>query len=132
MVQVTNDYSIAWPLEEGKSSQTLINNMLVDLRQQGYTVVAERIESLIYQPLEELVTLNGKQCVMRRNLTEYEKVELTTSVLMSMVSEMVAEYGRMRRELGRNELIEDAIATAGEVLDSCKVWLGTHVMWSES
>lgn len=130
MPKVTSDYSIRWPLNPELSSQNLFNRMLQDLRDGGFSEVADEIERLSTERVEEEVVTGSQKFMMARYLTEYEKIEVLTGMFMAMVDNMVQEYGKLRREVGRSEDIEESIRLAHDVIMTCQAWLRTHVVFS--
>lgn len=130
MPKVTSDYSIRWPLNPELSSQNLFNRVLQDLRDGGFSEVADEIERLSTERIEEEVVTGSQKFMMARYLTEYEKIEILTGMFMAMVDNMVQEYGKLRREVGRSEDIEESIRLAHDVIMTCQAWLRTHVIFS--
>ena len=130
MSKLVNDYSMRWPLNPELSSQSLFNKVLGDLREGGFTEVADEIERLSTERVEEEVNTGNQKFLMGHYLTEYEKIEVLTGMFIAMVDSMIEDYGKLRREAGRSSEIEESIVLAQEVVMTCQVWLRTHVIFS--
>jgi hypothetical protein len=128
VAKLDNNYDLSLPLDKPADVLDLINQVLRDLRESEFHQTADKIEEIINGSVEERVTLVDRRgAMLSRKLTDYEKMELTATVFMSLWQEMIQEYGKVRRVLGRDENVEQTLVLAGEVVTACKVWLHEHV-----